>query len=103
MKIKKLNIYIYIYIIYIYYLEKSPTKLLLPMSAKSDSQLPGFIYRNNDFFGSLLKAFPLEATILAIVGVIEKVQEIKKNQHFLQPRKPNMRQNQITILEVHQK
>ena len=39
MKIKKLNIYIYIYIynIYIYYLEKSPTKLLLPMSAKSDS------------------------------------------------------------------
>ena len=32
-----------------------------------------------DFFGSLLKTFPLEITILATVKLIEKVEEIKKN------------------------
>ena len=32
-----------------------------------------------DFFGSPLKTFPLEITILATVKLIEKVEEIKKN------------------------
>ena len=35
--------------------------------------------RNIDFFGSPLKTFPLEITILAVAEPIEKVEEIKKN------------------------
>ena len=45
------------------------------MSAKSDTQLPGFIYNEiRIFFGSPLKTFPLE-----VVELIEKLEEIKKN------------------------
>ena len=50
------------------------------MGAKSDIQLPGFIYNEiKSFFGSPLKIFPLEITILAVVELIEKVEKIKKN------------------------
>ena len=50
------------------------------MSAKSETQLPGFIYNETRiFFGSSLKIFPLEITILVVGELIEKVEEIKKN------------------------
>ena len=54
-----------------YFSEKNPTTW--PMSAKSDTQLPGFIL-NKDFFGSPIKTFPLQ-----IVELIEKLEGIKKN------------------------
>ena len=38
-----------------------------------------YITRNKDFFESPLKTFPLEITILAVVELIEKLEEIKKN------------------------
>ena len=38
-----------------------------------------YIKRNKDFFESPLKTFPLEITILAVVELIEKLEEIKKN------------------------
>ena len=51
------------------------TKLAWPLSAKSDTQLPGFIYNEiRIFFGSLLKTFPLETLELT-----EKLEWIKKN------------------------
>ena len=47
---------------------KKPTKLSWPMSAKSDTQLPGFIYNEIGIFW-----------IASSGRVIEKVEEIKEN------------------------
>ena len=50
------------------------------MSAKSDTQLPGFIYNEIRIFFKLpLKTFPREITILVVVELVEKAEEIKKN------------------------
>ena len=62
-----------------HYSEKNPRKYHGPWVPNLILNYQALYMRNKDFFGSSLKTFPLEITILAIAELIERVEEIKKN------------------------